>query len=279
MLQGLYLYEVILMIAGGILFLALVFLLIWNSIKGKSITSLLPFFLIPIIMIGWSTIKSISYSNGTVEIQKTADSLAKAPADTSLQIKLEKSVAAFDTTRAANDPVALNAISNAYYALGKYEDATRYNQMALAINPNLQQAVTLKTHIEKQVTIKNNFNKSISQLNTCLATLKASKGQANPATTQQIIDTLKNLKQPVYTDATSSLTIAKALAAVDKKEQSMQIVQKVLEADPKSQETLQVKQNIQAGKYTPAVTDSAQTKSLDTKKFNFIIKKPVPVKH
>ena len=278
MLQGLYLYEVILMVAGGILFLALVFLLIWNSIKGKSITSLLPFFLFPIIMIGWSTIKSVSYDNGKIDIEKTADSLAQNPADTALQIKLEKSVAAFDTTRATKDTVALNAISKAYYALGKYTDATRYNQKTLAINPDMQSAINLKTGIEKQVAIKNNFNNSITQLNSSLAALDASKGQANPAATQQIIGTLKNLKQPVYTDATSSLVIAKALAAVNKKEQSMQIVQKVLEADPQSQETLQVKQNIQAGKYTPAVTDSAQTKSLDAKKFNFIIKKQVTVK-
>ncbi|SDT67688.1 Fis1 C-terminal tetratricopeptide repeat-containing protein [Mucilaginibacter mallensis] len=278
MLQGLYLYEVILMIGGSILFLVLIFLLIWDVIKGKSITSLLPFFLFPIIMIGWSTIKSISYSNGTVEIQKTADSLAKNPADTTLQVKLEKSVAAFDTTRATKDTVALNAISKAYYALGKYTDATRYNQKTLAINPNMQSAINLKTGIEKQVAIKNNFNKSITQLNTCLAAIDANKGQPNTAVTRQIIGTLKNIKQPVYTDATSSLVIAKALASVDKKEQSMQIVQKVLEADPQSQETLQVKQNIEAGKYKPVVTDSAQTKSLDTKKFNLIIKKAIPVK-
>jgi tetratricopeptide (TPR) repeat protein len=278
MLQGLYLYEVILMIAGGILFLALVFLLIWNSIKGKSITPLLPFFLIPIIMIGWSTIKSVSYDNGKIDIEKTADSLAKNPADTTLQIKLEKSVAAFDTTRATTDTVALNAISKAYYALGKYTDATRYNQKTLSINPNMQSAINLKTGIEKQVAIKDNFNKSIARLTSCLATLNASKGAADPAVTRQIVDTLKNLKHPTYTDAASSLVIAKALAAVNKKEQSMQIVQKVLEADPQSQETLQVKQNIQAGKYTPAVTDSAQTKSLDAKKFNFIIKKQVAVK-
>ncbi|WP_183575609.1 hypothetical protein HDF18_17045 [Mucilaginibacter sp. X5P1] len=278
MLQGLYLYEVILMIGGSILFLVLIFLLIWDVIKGKNIASLLPFFLFPIIMIGWSTIKSISYSNGTIDIQKTADSLAKNPADTTLQVKLEKSVAAFDTTRATKDTVALNAISKAYYALGKYTDATRYNQKTLAINPNMQSAINLKTGIEKQVAIKNNFNKSITQLNTCLAALDANKGQPNTAVTQQIIGTLKNIKQPVYTDATSSLVIAKALASVDKKEQSMQIVQKVLEADPQSQETLQVKQNIEAGKYKPAATDSAQTKSLDTKKFNLIIKKAVPVK-
>ncbi len=277
MLQGLYLYEIILMIGGGILFLVLIFALIWNIIKGKSITSLLPFFMIPIIMIGWSTIKSISYDDGTIEIEKTADSLAQKPADTTLQVKLEKSVAAFDTTRALHDPTALNAISKAYYVLGKYNDATRYNQRVLAINPNMQSAITLKTGIEKEVAIKDSFDKSITQLSSSLAALDAGKNQANPVATQQIIGTLKNLKQPVYTDAASSLVIARALAAADKKEQSLQIVKKVLDADPKSPEALQVQKSIQAGKYTPAITDSTQTKSLDARKFNMIIKKPVSV--
>jgi tetratricopeptide (TPR) repeat protein len=277
MLQGLYLYEIILMIAGAVLFLALVFALVWYVIKGQSITSLLPFFLIPIVMIGWSTIKSVSYDNGKIDIEKTADSLVRNPADTTLQVKLEKSVADFDTTRVGKDTLALNAISKAYYALGKYTDATRFNQKTLAINPGMSSAIALKTGIEKQVSIKNNFTQGITKLNNSLEALDATKG-ANPTATQQIVTTLKDLKQPVYADASSSLVIAKALAAVNKKEQSMQIVQKVLAADPKSQATLDVKQNIETGKYKPAITDSAQTKILDTKKFNFIIKKPVAAK-
>ncbi|MDB5089932.1 MAG: Fis1 C-terminal tetratricopeptide repeat-containing protein [Mucilaginibacter sp.] len=278
MLQGLYLYEIILMITGGILFLALVFALIWNVIKGKSIVSLLPFFFLPIVMIGWTAIKSFSYDNGKIDIEKTANEVAKNPADTTLRGKLEKSIAAFDTTRAANDPVALNNISSAYYALGKYNEASIYNQKALSINPGLPQAINLKAGIEKQVALKNNFEQSIQQLNNSVAAADTGKAALTPAATQKIVGILKTVKQPVYADEKSSLVIAKALALVNKKEQSMQVVNKVLEANPQSQESLQLKKNIETGKFKTVAADSAQTKSLDSKKFNFIIKKAPPVK-
>jgi hypothetical protein len=58
----------------------------------------------------------------------------------------------------------------------------------------------------------------------------------------------------------------------------MQVVNKALEANPQSQESLQLKNNIEAGKYKTAVTDSAQIKRLDNKKFNFVIKKASSVK-
>jgi tetratricopeptide (TPR) repeat protein len=278
MLQGLYLYEIILMITGGILFLALVFALIWNVIKSKSIVSLLPFFFLPIVMIGWTAIKSVSYDNGKIDIEKTTNALIQNPADTALQKKLEKSVATFDTTRAANDPVALNNISKAYYALGKYDDATVYNQKALSINPGLPQAVNLKAGIEKQVAVKNNFAQSIKQLSNSIAAADSGKATLTPAATQKIVGVLKTMKQPVYADEKSSLVIAKALALVNKKEQSMQVVNKVLEANPQSQESQEVKKNIEAGKYKTTAADSAQIKSLDNKKFNFVIKKAATVK-
>jgi tetratricopeptide (TPR) repeat protein len=273
MLQGLYFYEIILMIAGGVLFLALIFALIWYVIKGRKITALLPFFLLPIVMIGWPAIKSVSYDNGKIEIEKTASALIANPADTALQQKLQRSIATFDTTRAATDPVALNAISSAYFALGKYTDAGKYNRQALAIDPNLQAANNLKAGISQQVAIKNHFGQSIQQLDQTLA-----KGNTDPTAATKIVGILSNLKQPVYTDEKSILTIAKALAAVNKKEQSLQVVNKVLAANPQSTQTALLKQSIQTGKYNKLKADSAQTKKLETKKFNMVIKPTVPAK-
>jgi len=274
MLQGLYFYEIVLMIAGGILFLVLIFALIWYVIKSKPVAALLPFFLLPIMMIGWPAIKSVSYDNGKIDIEKTADALIADPADTALQQKLQHAVASFDTTRATSDPVALNTISTAYYALGKYTDAGKYNQQALAIDPTLAAAKSLKAGIIQQVAVKNNFGQSIKQLDQTLA-----KGDTDPAAAPKIVSILNNLKQPVYTDEQSSLTIAKALAAVNKKEQSLQVVNKVLAANPQSQQTAQLKQTIETGKYNKLSTDSAETKKLETKKFNMVIKPILPIKH
>ncbi len=270
MLQGLYLYEIMLMIGGGILFLALVFLLVWKVVKDKSIGSLLPFFFLPIIMIGWTTIKSVSYDNGKIDIEKIADSLAKNPADTLLQKRVAKAVAAFDTSRAAKDPVALNAISHAYYALGKYNEAIAYNQKALTVDPGLPQAIALKGGIERQIAVKNNYDENIQKLASSLKAVDTTKSAASPEATGKITRILTTIQPPVYTDEKSSLVIAKGLATVNKTGESLQIVNKVLQANPQSQETLQLKKDIEAGKFSTAVADSTQTKTLNTKKFNFV---------
>lgn len=272
MFQGLHVYELILMISGGVLFLALVFALIWNVIKNKSIVSLLPFFLLPVVMIGWPTINSVTYDNGKIEIQKTADELISNPADTVAQKKLELSIASFDTSRAKSDPVALNNISHAYYALGKYDSAGIFNTRALKIKPDFQEAINFKATIQKQAAVKSNFKASIQQLDSSLNTVGAGKTKASPAATKKLINILKTTEQPVYTDEKSNLLIAKGLATVNKNEKSLEIVNKVLQANPKSQEALQLKKDIEARKYNTLGIDSEQTKSLDTKKFNAVIK-------
>jgi tetratricopeptide (TPR) repeat protein len=278
MLQGLLLYEIVSIITGGMLFLVSIFALIWNIVKNKKILPVLPFFPVSIIMISWPTIQSISYDDGKIEIQKTTQELTANPSDTLLQKQLQQSVAKFDTSRAKKDPVALNSISAAYYALGEYTNASKFNNKALSINPALQDAVNLKSQINKQASLKNNFDQNVQQLSNNLAEIQAGTAASNPAAGQKIISILNATKVPAYTDEKSSLVIAKGLAAVHQNAQSMQIIDKILAANPQSQEAIQLKKDIETGKIATVQADQAQIKSLETKKFNGVIKRMPVIK-
>jgi len=278
MFQGLLPYEIILMVFGVIVLAVAIFLVVWNSIKNKPISPLISLFVIGIVLVGWPGIQSVSYDDGKIEIQKMAQQLTTNPADTALQNKLEKSVAAFDTTRAKKDPAALTTISTAYYALGKYDDADKFNKKALVIDPKLQSAVNLKSQIATQVLAKNNYNQKIQQLTNSLQSVQPGKGVTNADSAKKIATILNETKPPVYTDEKSSLVIAKSLASVNNKAKSLDVVNKVLAANPQSLEALQLKKDIVANKFATAVADSTQVKNVDIKKFSGVIKRAAQVK-
>src|SRR6266704_212438 len=66
-LNGLYGYEVIMLFLGVILFLVLIFILLRSVVKDQPWGKLVPFFLVPIFMIGFPAFKKISYDDGKVE--------------------------------------------------------------------------------------------------------------------------------------------------------------------------------------------------------------------
>jgi len=78
---GLYWYELVLLVLGVALFVVLLLGLRRNLAAGKSYAGLLPFFVLTIAMIAYPSIKSIQYNDGMVQIDTTADQIAKNPDD------------------------------------------------------------------------------------------------------------------------------------------------------------------------------------------------------
>jgi tetratricopeptide (TPR) repeat protein len=274
MLQGLRLYELIIIIAGAVLLLALIFALIWFVIKNRKLTTLIPFFIFPMVMIGWPAINSISYDKGKLEIKKQAEVLDNNPADTTARKELEKSLADFSTSRSENDPQALTNLSHAYYALGKYDSAMIFSDKALGLEPGKEETMKLRANILQQIQVKKDFQQNIQLLNNNLKTIESGAAAPKTEAVQNVASILSGTEVPVYADEKACLTIAKGLAAVDKKEKSLEIINKILEKNPASAEALQVKKEIEM-KPTP-VTPVPFTKTIDTKKFNnaVIIRKP-----
>lgn len=145
--DGLYPYEVVLLILGALFFLLLAVLLVLLVVRGKSYTGMLAFFAIPIVMIGYSSIQEITFQNGAVTIQKTTAQLQAAPTDGTVRSNLESQVASM-ASRPTTDPSALTSIAGAQFALGNRSAAETNLQKAMQTSPALPQAVALKQRMD-----------------------------------------------------------------------------------------------------------------------------------
>jgi len=174
--DGLYPYEIVLLILGALFFLLLAVLLVLLVVRGKSYIGMLAFFAIPIAMIGYPSIQEITFQNGAVTIQKTTEQLQAAPTDTAVRSNLENQVASL-ASRPTADPTALTSIAGAQFALGHRAEAETNLQKAMQTSPALPQAVALKQRMDTD-----------SALTTLTAQLAQHPNDA--ATKQKLADTV-----------------------------------------------------------------------------------------
>jgi len=155
LLDGLFLYEIILMILGTILFLAIVTLIL----KQKEITKNHLLGLgIAIVSVGFPGIKSFSITDGMLKIEKSIEDLEADPESKEVQEALEKGVVAVED-RPIKNPENLVTLSEANLELGNKEKAVTQAKSALEKQPNLQTAeeVIEVVKVEKQIkTIRSN---------------------------------------------------------------------------------------------------------------------------
>ncbi len=152
--DGLYAYEVVLLILGVLLFVVALALLILQVVRGKPYGTLVAFFALPIVMIGYPSIQKITFQDGAVTIDKTTAQLQEAPTDAALRSNLETQVAKL-ASRPTNDPAALTSIAKAQFALGHSAEAQTNVQKALQASPTLPEALALQQRIDTDNTITN----------------------------------------------------------------------------------------------------------------------------
>lgn len=154
LLEGLYLYEVMLMALGTLLFLVLLVLLIYSVIKNRDLKLMFLSFLLPVLMIGFSSIKKIQYDNLVLELQHQARELEQKPGDQQLKAEVEKKVAAVTARPIENSADTLVTVARAQNALGKDAQALTTVNKALQVAPQLPEAAQLKTTIVDQQNLK-----------------------------------------------------------------------------------------------------------------------------
>jgi hypothetical protein len=145
--DGLYLYEIVLLVCGVVLFLGLLVALLRKVFLNQDYKNLLFFFVLPIAMIGFPSITSIQVKDGVVEIDKTTHDLQSKPQDQQTRAALESQVLKIET-RPFKDPTVLATLARAQFALGDESKAESNLNTALAAAPNLAPAVELKSKID-----------------------------------------------------------------------------------------------------------------------------------
>lgn len=223
---GLSALELVLMGMGVVIFLALVFLLVWSVMKSRPITSFLPFFLIPIIMVGYPSITAIRFSEGVLEINKIAQQVDEHPADTAAATALKAAVAQMTASdRLYQSSSALAAVAKAQAALGKYDSASLYLKKAAALDPGAEEVSAVSKDLQQKIRVRETFSRNIDILAGQLQTLDRSPGDT--ASVRRITHMLNDIEPPPYTLPEEAVVLAKSFAVTGNTQQSLQVVDKL----------------------------------------------------
>jgi hypothetical protein len=141
--DGVNFYEFVLLILGVVLFIVLLFILITNIWQRRSPKSLIPFFIFPIIMIGFPGIKKISYENGVLTLETAQEKLAEDPNNSQTKEEIKEALSDLKNKNISN-PQTLLRISKGYASIGDTINALTFIEKALVNDPKLTEAKKLK---------------------------------------------------------------------------------------------------------------------------------------
>ena len=158
--DGLYPFEVVLLVLGVVLFIAILIAFLRNVFRDKPYGGLLVFFVIPIAMIGYSSIQSVQIGEGTVTIATKTAELVKSP----------------------DDQQTAATLAEAQFALGNDTEAQTNLQKAIKANPKLPAA----TQLQKKIQLTQNLN---------ALTERAKSQPADTATKAELQNTITALQQ------------------------------------------------------------------------------------
>lgn len=149
MLEGLLSFERVLAVLGIVLFAVLVLAFVMFVFQKRSVNGLLPFFLLPIVMIGFPGIKKISYENGKIELETALVRAEQNPNDKVAQEGLRAAVEKV-APRASDDPKTNVLVARAFRKLGQPERALAHAETAVRKDPNLLDARALRAQLQRE---------------------------------------------------------------------------------------------------------------------------------
>jgi hypothetical protein len=147
MLDGLFLYEIVLLALGVLLFVVLVSALLVAVVRDKQYLRLLPFFLISIVMIGFPSVSSIQVTKDAITIVKATHELEQDPTNAEARASLQDAVQDL-ALRPIADPEVATSIARAQIALGDDPAAEARIERVLRRAPEHPEALKLKQRID-----------------------------------------------------------------------------------------------------------------------------------
>ena len=148
MFEGLHSYEVVLMMMGIVMFVMLAAVMFLYVHRGHKLTTLLPFFMLPVVMIGFPAFQKISFANDVVSVEKNVEKLAENPGDANARRHLAETVKQLEQ-RPIKDPKTNLTLARAYKTLGRADRAAERVDSALKVNPNLSEAIRLRNELHR----------------------------------------------------------------------------------------------------------------------------------
>lgn len=263
LLQGIQLHELIMMILGFILGLALIFVFLFTSLKGKPNLRLLYGFVAPTVMIGYPSIKSVEFGNNVVKIDKLVDKVNANPTDTLAQRELVQTVQTLPTSRVLTSSDALATVANAQAALGQYDSAKVTIQKAVNMDNTSAKAIESQKDIITKLEIQKKTEQNIQQIDNVVKEI-----QEHPNDLKLRDDLRQHLNkleltasQPIHIDGKKMLVVAQAVDILGQPQEAIQLADEVSKANPKLSEATKMKEDFkvkESSKKTKYSTSSSK---------------------
>ncbi len=245
LLDGIQLYELVLMILGFILGLVLIFVFLFMALRGRTNLKLLYGFIAPIVMIGYPSIQSISFSKDVIKIDKLVQKVNENPSDTLAQRELIEQIQTLPKSRCLNSTDALTTIADAQSALGLYDSAKVTIQKAIERNPDSEKAQQSKQDIQEKWKIQKDFEHRVDEIKLNINDLEKKPNDAKLLDSIAThLNVLKAMDAPVRVHQTQAVWVAKAVAIIGERQAAEQINNAVLRANPKSEEANELKEDL-----------------------------------
>ncbi len=213
--DGLYGYEMIMLVMGVVLFIVVMGLLIYQVKKNRNPAVVAGCFIFPIAMVGYPGVKTIEPG----KIEKTVHDLQQNPTDQAKRQELQKQVTEAES-RPYRAPENLVRIAAAEYALGN-EPAAKFNlDQALHADPHVPAGQELQQKIA-----------NVDKVRRLSAAVQSNPGDA--AAKSELKKNLDTVSQTPLANPSALATLAEAHAAVGDNQKAAATAATALKIDPK----------------------------------------------
>jgi hypothetical protein len=227
LLDGLSLYEIILIVLGVLLFLVLLLRLVFKTPAADQWKWITALFLVSVIMIGYPSIQKIKYDNGMLEIEKWSREVERNPADTAARGQLARALGDIGN-RSITSPEKLVNVAAANAALGDTLKALTYVDQAIKTEPGFSKARALQsTYLTPTVKAERTITKLASN-------------PRDAESREELKQNLRELEKNVGAGSPLHLSLAKGYAALGDSAQALRFADSVLHRRPTSKEALNI---------------------------------------
>jgi tetratricopeptide (TPR) repeat protein len=247
LLEGIQLHELILIILGFILGLALIFIFLYTALRSKPNLKLLYGFVAPLVMIGYPSIQSVQFSKDVIKIDKLVENVNKNPTDTMAQNALRTHLETLPASRCKTSSDAMTVIANAQAALGSYDAAKENIEKAKIINPNNPNVTSSEKEINERWSKHREIENRVKIIGDYIKLLeeKPNNSSIMDSLSKHTEDLIKQSQEnPIHLDNRQIVTVAKANAIIGDKESAVEITTEVLRNSPKDKDAVKLNEAI-----------------------------------
>ena len=232
------------LVLGVVLFLVLIFILLRSVVKDQPWGKMLPFFLIPIFMIGFPSFQKLSYDDGKIELDKATHSVSENPTDTASREKAEAAIREVEG-RGQRDAGALVALANAHWALGNYDSCQQLIVKAADLS-STDTAVRRQIGVlQSKVQLHDQFKRDVGMLDGYLGRIRS--GDKDTALAGKMATILDTLQKPVYVSDRDALVISNAYVALDHVDKALEVTDRIVQSGMASDSVVRFREAVKKG--------------------------------